>query len=77
MLPWSVMPSAGCPSAAASATSSSTREAPSSIENSVWVWRWTKRLRSAIPCLVLLRWVVHRQSTPTIHMLWTSYTGVI
>ena len=39
MLPWSVIPSAGCPSAAAAATSSSTREAPSSIEYSVWTWR--------------------------------------
>src|SRR4051812_26146039 len=42
MFPWSVMPSAGCPSAAAAATTSSTRAAPSSIENSVWTWRWVK-----------------------------------
>jgi hypothetical protein len=35
MLPWSVMPMAGCPSAAAAATTSATRAAPSSIENSV------------------------------------------
>ena len=40
MLPWSVMPSAGWPSATALATSSSRRAAPSSIENSVWTWRW-------------------------------------
>ncbi len=40
MLPWSVMPSAGWPSAAAAATSSSTRAAPSSIEYSVWTCRW-------------------------------------
>ncbi len=40
MLPWSVMPIAGWPSAAALATSSSSRAAPSSIENSVWTWRW-------------------------------------
>ena len=39
MLPWSVMPSAGWPSATALATSSSRRAAPSSIENSVWTWR--------------------------------------
>ena len=42
MLPWSVMPMAGCPSAAAAATTSSTRAAPSSIEYSVWTWRWVK-----------------------------------
>src|SRR4051812_26454026 len=52
MLPWSVIPSAGCSSAAAASTSSSTREAPSSMENSVCVWRWTKRFRSAMPCSV-------------------------
>jgi hypothetical protein len=40
MLPWSVMPIAGWPSAAAAATSSSRRAAPSSIENSVWTCRW-------------------------------------
>src|SRR3954469_25504999 len=34
------MPSAGCPSATALATISSRRAAPSSIENSVWTWRW-------------------------------------
>ena len=34
------MPIAGCPSATALATSSSSRAAPSSIENSVWTWRW-------------------------------------
>src|SRR6516165_543976 len=39
MFPWSVMPRAGCPSAAAAATSSPTRAAPSSMENSVWVCR--------------------------------------
>src|SRR5579875_3534334 len=36
MLPWSVMPMAGWPSAAARAITSSTRAAPSSMENSVW-----------------------------------------
>src|SRR6516165_9865805 len=39
MFPWSVMPSAGWPSATAAATSSPTRAAPSSMENSVWVCR--------------------------------------
>ena len=42
MLPWSVMPMAGWPSATAAATTSSIRAAPSSIENSVWTWRWVK-----------------------------------
>ena len=40
MLPWSVMPTAGWPSAAAAATTSPTRAAPSSIENSVCRCRW-------------------------------------
>src|SRR3954462_7416357 len=40
MLPWSVIPSAGWPSPTALATSSSRRAAPSSMENSVWTWRW-------------------------------------
>jgi hypothetical protein len=40
MLPWSVMPMAGWPSAAAAATTSSTRAAPSSIEYSVCTCRW-------------------------------------
>ena len=35
MLPWSVMPIAGWPSATAAATTSPIRAAPSSIENSV------------------------------------------
>src|SRR5438270_11236505 len=36
MLPWSVMPMAGWPSATAAAMTSLTRAAPSSMENSVW-----------------------------------------
>ena len=36
MLPWSVIPMAGWPSAAAAAMTSLIRAAPSSIENSVW-----------------------------------------
>src|SRR4029079_9065000 len=55
MVPWSVMPIAGWPSATALATSSSRRAAPSSIENSVWTWRWVNEsgmgLQSEIqPC---------------------------
>src|SRR5688572_4949685 len=42
MTPWSVIASAGICSSAALAMSPSTRLAPSSIEYSVWVWRWTK-----------------------------------
>src|SRR3954453_18481769 len=44
MLPWSVIPTAGWPSAAAVATTSAMRAAPSSIENSVWRCRWTNEL---------------------------------
>ncbi len=44
MFPWSVMPTAGWPSAAAVATTSAMRAAPSSIENSVCRWRWTNDL---------------------------------
>ena len=40
MLPWSVIASAGWPSAAAAATTSATRAAPSSIEYSVCWCRW-------------------------------------
>ena len=48
MLPWSVIPIAGCPSAAAAATTSSTRAAPSSIEYSVCTWRWVKESPNAV-----------------------------
>ena len=48
MLPWSVMPTAGCPSAAAAATTSPIRDAPSSIEYSVWRWRWTNESPKAV-----------------------------
>ncbi len=44
MLPWSVMPTAGWPSAAAVATTSPIRAAPSSIEYSVCRCRWTNEL---------------------------------
>src|SRR5215213_5304993 len=47
MFPWSVMPTAGCPSAAAVATTSPMRAAPSSIENSVCRWRCTNDLANA------------------------------
>src|SRR5476651_2046574 len=49
MLPWSVMPTAGCPSAAAAATTSPIRDAPSSIEYSVWRCRWTNESDRAPP----------------------------
>src|SRR5690349_13892798 len=41
MFPWSVIPTAGCPSATALATTSGIRAAPSSIEYSVCRCRWT------------------------------------
>ena len=44
MFPWSVIPSAVWPSATAASTSSPTRAAPSSIENSVWTCRWVNPL---------------------------------
>src|SRR5690554_726625 len=47
MCPWSVMPSAGCPSAAAAPTTSAMRAAPSSMENSVWTWRWVNESATA------------------------------
>ena len=53
MLPWSVIPSAGWPSATAASTRSSTRAAPSSIENSVWVCRWVNDPVAAIEPVLL------------------------
>ena len=53
MLPWSVMPTAGWPSAAALATTSPTRAAPSSIENSVCTCRWVNEFAIGA---VLLSW---------------------
>src|SRR4051812_7759724 len=41
MLPWSVMPTAGMPPRTAAVTTSSMRDAPSSIEYSVCRCRWT------------------------------------
>ena len=50
MLPWSVIARAGWPSATAAATTSPIRAAPSSIEYSVWVCRWTNDAPpSAVP----------------------------
>src|SRR5579884_3486293 len=40
--PWSVRATAGISSSAARDTSRGMRLAPSSSENSVWLWRWTK-----------------------------------
>src|SRR5438552_128590 len=74
MFPWSVIPSAGCPSAAAAATTSSTRDAPSSIENSVWTCRWVKLSDT---CVTTLLGTVHTPSTAVVHRLWTDYTDVI
>ena len=63
MFPWSVIPRAGWPSAAAAATTSAMRAAPSSIEYSVCTWRCVK-LSTGCP-------------QGFIHSLWTNYTGVI
>src|SRR5262245_40878303 len=52
MLPCSVTASAGMPSFCAWSSSSSTRQAPSSSENSVWRWRWTKSLTGRAPAPV-------------------------
>ena len=82
MLPWSVMPSAGWPSAAAAATTSPIRAAPSSIENSVCTCRWVNEF--AIGAVLLLSMVDVRassRSTGAVHRvvpkLWTTYTRVI
>ena len=73
MLPWSVMPTAGWPSAAAVATTSSIRAAPSSIEYSVCRCRWTNDLRQRPLPDVRLRLVHRRLSTG----LWMNHTGVV
>src|SRR6478672_2263909 len=69
MLPWSVMPRAGWPSATALATRSSRRAAPSSIENSVWTWRCVNESPTwAWPPLGIDRWIAnlhHCDSHPT------------
>src|SRR5687767_6698779 len=64
MLPWSVIPRAGWPSAAAAATTSSTRDAPSSIEYSVCTWQWQKLPSTGPP-------------QRSVHTLWTNYTAGI
>ena len=51
MFPWSVMPTAGWPSAAAAPTTSPIRDAPSSIEYSVCRWRWTNELLARLTAL--------------------------
>src|SRR5918999_1932296 len=43
--PWSVRPSAGCPSEAARSASASIGQAPSRTEYSEWTWRWAKLIR--------------------------------
>src|SRR6059058_4335738 len=47
MFPWSVIPTAGCPSAAAVAMTSGIRAAPSSMENSVCRCRCTNEFPKA------------------------------
>ena len=46
MVPWSVSASAGISSSWARVIRSLSRFAPSRSENSEWVWRWTKDIRS-------------------------------
>ena len=71
MFPWSVMPTAGWPSAAAVATTSAMRAAPSSIENSVCRWRWTNDLANE-------RSPVHGpSSTGAVHEPVENHTGVV
>src|SRR6266516_2845519 len=68
MLPWSVMPTAGWPSAAAFDTTSAMRAAPSSIENSVWRWRCTNDLAKV---------ELAPLSTGLWRGLWMNHTGVV
>lgn len=42
MLPWSVIATAGMRCSTAASMSGLTRAAPSSMEYSLWTWRWTK-----------------------------------
>src|SRR5215212_2613221 len=49
MTPWSVRPSAGCPSEAARSASASIGHAPSSTVYSEWTWRWAKLIRDHDP----------------------------
>src|SRR6476620_8319205 len=69
MLPWSVIPTAGWPSRTAAVTTSSMRDAPSSIEYSVWRCRWTNESAIAAGAVPFpqRRWTV----------LWTNHTDVI
>src|SRR5262245_40941786 len=68
MLPWSVIASPGCPSSATLATASTTRAAPSSIENSVWLCRWTND--DMFPGPVVPTW-----SPGSVHKLWIELQG--
>ena len=74
MLPWSVIPRAGCPSATAAWTRSLTRAAPSSIENSVWVCRWVND-RVANGLLPSSDGGCRDAVSPgVLHRVWTSYS---
>ena len=79
MLPWSVMPIAGWPSAAAAATTSSIRAAPSSIEYSVCTWRWVKLNRATWRVSSSARSTagVHSNPQALSTSLWMNDTAVI
>src|SRR5664280_1017353 len=74
MFPWSVMPRAGWPSATAACTSSSTRAAPSSIENSVWVCRCVNDRVATWPAPSSM---ISSPLQGVLHRVWTSYSSVI
>ena len=77
MLPWSVIPRAGWPSATAACTRSFTRAAPSSIENSVWVCRCVNdRVRQRAGAFLGISSAA-RPTPRVLHRVWTSYSGVI
>src|SRR5438270_13828866 len=56
LTPWSVRASAGISSSAARRTMAAIRLAPSSSENSVWLWRWTKLSGAFIGHVASLAW---------------------
>ena len=70
MLPWSVMPIAGWPSALAAAMTSLTRAAPSSMENSVCRCKWVKESPTVLAPPA-------SAANETFHSLWMNYSAVI